>query len=89
MLPDIILNKIYWYLWKINQKYLCIEHNQRVEWKENYNSTIVHSKNPTTKFCYFRQYNWRELHRWTSVYIIHIILPRYYFYSNGSIPDSK
>jgi hypothetical protein len=30
MFPSIILNKIYWYLWRIKQTDLCQEYNQRI-----------------------------------------------------------
>jgi hypothetical protein len=30
IIPLIILNKIYWYLWKINQHKLCLEYHKRI-----------------------------------------------------------
>ena len=42
MFPSIILNKIYWYLWWLKQRDLCVEYKRRTEYYQR--ERISHAK---------------------------------------------
>lgn len=76
--PEIILNKVYEYLFRLKQRDLCQEYHKRIK----YDTCIYLDENP--------QFNWRNIAN-TSYYTIYNIkgkysnkiLPKNYKYSNG------
>jgi hypothetical protein len=86
-IPSIVLNKIYWYLWRYTQNELCKEYHRRITYQNDIMRLSTDNKN---KLTYYNHFNYREWHYWNmSVYIyIHraffdtnvVKLPKNYFY---------
>jgi len=62
-IPTIILHKIYWYLWRINQRNLCLEYyNEIIKDKWSFYSDM-------SNYILFKSqaYNWRKSDCYTSL----------------------
>ena len=52
MIPEIIINKIYWYIWKHKQKGICLEYGNKIKYTSKFKYAIVFDG---------KSYNWRNL----------------------------
>jgi len=79
MIPDIIYNKIYYYLWRINNSNLCKEYKRRIIYHHHY--CIVFDT---------KMYNWRyNIEFNSSIYnnkheLVKHNLSKNYFYSSNN-----
>lgn len=79
----IIIDKIYWYLWKHKQRSLCIDYHEHIR---DLNFNII--KLRTSNDNFEKYFNWRCLDLFSKYHRIsfNINLPDNYYYSNKSLP---
>jgi len=58
MIPEIVVNKVYWYIWKMKQREICKEYSKRVNVSSRMEIIINVKKN---KKEWIFKYNWRNL----------------------------
>lgn len=92
MLPSIILDKIYWYLWKYKQKAICSEYNIYFSFGI-YENCLIYDNIDNVTYINKRFLNppkqavctdIAHIHNFLSQKFSEIRLPKYYFYSNAN-----
>jgi hypothetical protein len=58
MIPEIVLNKIYWYLWHYKQINLCIEYHKRVVFHDDESYLIFDDYIYNSRFLRHQNHLW-------------------------------
>jgi len=92
MLPDLILDKISWYLWKIKQTMICQEYYMKILGKRYYlrnlytdNQIFIYDFNCEPIRINYKDisYNNYEIYNFKKSERTKIIIPENYWYSSG------